>query len=747
MKVQDYGCEGSDSPDVCHWLVADVAAAKAKCKEDQRCGAFVITRSVSDGSAHSVWLKMRDSRYASSYAQTVEASLTAGQNVDTYVVTYGVSTGEPASISTQQISSDPVQPMSADSGAGSVSEHPSLDLSLDPNSLFTHHAAQDLQGHDYNCQSSQVGQGCAIEVASVQEAETTCKEDSECGEFVIFHTAASNGKYTTWFKVKEFGELARSMKPAPGLSTFTLKDMGPKPKFKPLFDSDLFKDFQPVTGADRGMWDGTDTWPGAPKADTIHEDKERIQAVRNAMKHAWDGYVKFAFGQDELKPVSNRGANWLGMGATIIDSLDTLWLMGLKNEFNRARTWVDTSFNMNVNSFVSFFETTIRCLGGLITAYELSDDRMFLDKARVLGDKLLKAFKPSPSGYPMAQINLNNAAAEPPSWTSGSVILAEIGTVQLEFKALSHHTGDLKYHRTAHAVYNKLESITPPNGLLPLFLQPGTGNFAGNQISLGAMGDSYYEYLIKLYLYTKRSEPQYLRMYLKSLKGILDKLIFSSAPSGLTYVAEMNNNSPVHKMDHLACFVPGMLAIGAQDSPNPTQVMKTARGIAETCYQMYARQRSGVAPEFINFGGNDFNNGANHNLLRPEALEAMFVMFRYTGDPIYREWGWKMFLGFEQSCKTPSGYSGLTDVTQPAGRAPKDDTQQSFFLAETLKYAFLLFADGDTIPLDKYVLNTEAHPLKMWDQATSSPPAPKNTKKVAPSESQPATAQTPHAPS
>lgn len=159
----------------------------------------------------------------------------------------------------------------------------------------------------------------------------------------------------------------------------------------------------------------------------------------------------------------------------------------------------------------------------------------------------------------MAQINLANAQAQPPSWTSGSVILAEIGTVQLEFKALSHHTGDPKYHQKAHAVYNKLESITPPNGLLPLFLAPNTGQFAGSQISLGAMGDSYYEYLIKLYLYTKKTEPQYLRMYKKSLAGILEHLVFQSSPSGLTYVAEMNNNSPIHKMDHLACFVPGVL--------------------------------------------------------------------------------------------------------------------------------------------------------------------------------------------
>merc|ERR1712010_364646 len=101
-----------------------------------------------------------------------------------------------------------------------------------------------------------------------------------------------------------------------------------------------------------------------------------------------------------------------------------------------------------------------------------------------------------------------------------------------------------------------------------------------------------------------------------------------------------------------------------------------------------------VAPEFISFvPGSDFVNGANHNLLRPEALEAMFVLFRQTGNPIYREWGWEIFKGFEHSCRTGSGYSGLTDVNQ--NPASKDDVQQSFFLAETLKYAWLLFSAGD----------------------------------------------------
>ena len=218
--------------------------------------------------------------------------------------------------------------------------------------------------------------------------------------------------------------------------------------------------------------------------------------------------MRYAFGQDELKPVSNTGYNWLGMGATIVDALDTLWIMGLKDEFKQARDWVATSLNLNVNMGISFFETTIRCLGGLLAAYELSGDSMFLQKTKELGEKLLIAFK-LPSGLPMATINLQTGSADPPGWTSGALILAEMGTIQLEFKALSHHTGDPKWDLKAQHIFDHLEKISPADGLYPLFVDMRSGGFQGDQISFGAMGDSFYEYMIKMHVYTDKTVNHY----------------------------------------------------------------------------------------------------------------------------------------------------------------------------------------------------------------------------------------------
>ena len=103
-----------------------------------------------------------------------------------------------------------------------------------------------------------------------------------------------------------------------------------------------------------------------------------------------------------------------------------------------------------------------------------------------------------------------------------------------------------------------------------------------------------------------------------------------------------------------------------------------------------------------------------HNLLRPETAESYFVMYRLTGDKKYQEWGWEMLEAFEKYCRVEHGYTSISDVTNKDNTMPRDK-MESFFLGETLKYLFLLFSDeSDLIPLDKYVFNTEAHPLPIW---------------------------------
>lgn len=405
----------------------------------------------------------------------------------------------------------------------------------------------------------------------------------------------------------------------------------------------------------------------------------------------------------------------MGLGLTILDSLDVLWMAGLKTEFAQGVEWVRSSLSFDKARSISFFETTIRCLGGLLAAYELSGEQVLLDKSRDLGDRLLKAFT-TPSGMPYTTINLATGQHSVPSWTRGNLLLAEVGTVQLEFYSLAQNAKEPRYSGPALKVFETLDREGPSldsNGgrLWPIHVRPDTGRSTGNTISWGAMGDSFYEYLLKLWLGTGKSDERYKRMYLESILGLQARLI--KEEDSHTYVAEENGGRAVLKMDHLVCFLPGTLALGSQHIPEVRDDhLALAKKLMATCYAMYSKQKTGLAPEFVRFApGRGMTVGAGHNLLRPETVESLFYLWRFTKDPIYREWGWKIFLAFEQYCRIDSGgYAGLKDVNSLSPRY--DDTMQSFWVAETLKYLLLLFSDDEALDLNTHVINTEAHPLR-----------------------------------
>ncbi|KAH7826265.1 putative endoplasmic reticulum mannosyl-oligosaccharide 1,2-alpha-mannosidase-like protein [Monocercomonoides exilis] len=128
---------------------------------------------------------------------------------------------------------------------------------------------------------------------------------------------------------------------------------------------------------------------------------QRREAVKEAFLHSWRGYEKFAWGADELKPISKKENNWLGgMGTTIIDSLSTLWIMGFRSEYEKARKWVQDNFNMESGKCISLFEATIRILGGLLSIYDLTGDELYLDKAEMVGNILIKSFVKTNAGIP-----------------------------------------------------------------------------------------------------------------------------------------------------------------------------------------------------------------------------------------------------------------------------------------------------------------------------------------------------------
>lgn len=471
---------------------------------------------------------------------------------------------------------------------------------------------------------------------------------------------------------------------------------------------------------------GQDAVLGKPAEGTTpkpaFESKKGLEAVKEAFRHAWKGYKNFAWGHDELKPVSKSYGEWFNLGLTLIDALDTMWIMGLKEEFEEAKAWVDKELSFSKNIDVNLFESTIRILGGLLSTYHLTNEALFLDKAKDIGSRLMPAFN-TPSKIPYSDVNIGKGTAHPPRWTSDSTV-AEVTSIQLEFRELSRLTQDPRYRDAADEVMRLVHKLEGKHdGLVPMFINTNTGRFTHLGVyTLGARADSYYEYLLKQWLQGGKKETELLEDYLTSIEGVKKNLLKKSSPSGLTFVGELSHGHFSPKMDHLVCFLPGTLALGAHNGL-PQEHMELAKQLMETCYQMYVQMETGLSPEIVHFnmqageGGRDVDVklADRHNLLRPETVESLFYLYRLTQDKKYQDWGWEIFQNFNKYTRVSSGgYTSINNVRDPEYPSPRDK-MESFFLGETLKYFYLLFSDDpELISLNKYVFNTEAHPLPIW---------------------------------
>ncbi|KAJ1896116.1 hypothetical protein LPJ66_004186 [Kickxella alabastrina] len=473
---------------------------------------------------------------------------------------------------------------------------------------------------------------------------------------------------------------------------------------------------------------------------------KRQQAVRNAMQHAWTGYKTHAFGKDELQPIS-KAANvrWGDWAISLIDSLDTLKLMEMEEEYLEAKEFVRSmDFGRAAPGYMTqVFEMTIRALGGLLGAYELDEDPMLLQKAREVADVLAVAFEGSLVGLPMSYVDANMKKPVPTT----RVCIAEAGTIQLEFKKLSQLTGDPKYRKIAERASDVLETATKyHSGLYPIYLNTINGQYDHSaSLSMGAGADSFYEYQLKQYVLHDKAEEKYKDQYVASVEAVKAKLVAKS-DSGLLYLGQWRNNMTVfvREMEHLACFYPGLMALGAQVLDRP-QDLTIAEELARTCYLSYKTTATGLGPETFSFSKSGQLSPAvdditddmlpvaaalgypkifqpnkygitpvdTRYILRPETVESLFMLYRVTDDPKYQEWGWDIFNAIEKHTKAEVGYAAYVNVHDVNSTGNWIDSMESFFMAETLKYLYLLFSPTDLISLDEFVLSTEAHPFRI----------------------------------
>ena len=485
-------------------------------------------------------------------------------------------------------------------------------------------------------------------------------------------------------------------------------------------------------------------WFGANKDPSGVDWNTRREKVKEAFILSWDGYSQYAWGFDSYRPLSKEGDQMneggKGMGWIIVDALDTLMMMNLTSRLSHAREWITTSLDYDQDTFVNTFETTIRMMGGLLSAHYISNehpglasvreedkggsgDDLYLEKAADLADRLVGAFE-SDSGVPFASVNLRTAKGKPSHADYGASSTAEAGSLQLEFKYLAYLTGEKNYWEKAEKTIEVIDDNAMEDGLLPIFIYPQSGKFQGDNIRLGSRGDSYYEYLIKQYLQTAEEEPIYKDMWDQALGGIRKHLITYSNTSHFTILAERPDgldDKIFPKMDHLVCFMPGTIALGATGGLTIDEAkaaglwgekqeseMKLATELMKTCFGMYKVMATGLAPEIAHFEINDpphmesdgplesaemtddprakwrddfvIKHNDNHNLQRPETVESLFYMWRITGDVTYRNWGWEIFEKFLNFTKA-DGDAGYTSLAHANEIPPVlKDNMESFWL-------------------------------------------------------------------
>ncbi len=208
----------------------------------------------------------------------------------------------------------------------------------------------------------------------------------------------------------------------------------------------------------------------------LEGDEKRAEAVKGAFVHAWASYKKYAWGEDELRPVSRTVNGWGHFGLTIVDALDTAHLMGLQEQFDEGVRWIDKHLDFDATGQTSTFEIIIRVLGGLLAAHDLSGEPLLLAKAADMGARLMPAFD-TPSGLPWPNIDLHARRGSAASWLGGNTALSEVGTLQMELIRLSALTRDPQFARAATRVTKVLQDLPKPAGLTSIHVSIETGRW------------------------------------------------------------------------------------------------------------------------------------------------------------------------------------------------------------------------------------------------------------------------------
>src|SRR5690242_1268736 len=606
--------------------------------------------------------------------------------------------------------------------------------------------------------------------------------------------AIALGAYYTWFGAPidtlaiSFEEHEKYMKERPSLVSSKSRqsyDWRHAP-FRNVIES-----YTPLpVGQPRALPRVQSDFPSETKAQRERREIQRV-AVRDEVKRTWDSYRTDAWAEDELKPITGIGLKTFGgWGATLVDSLDSLWIMGRKEEFYEGVQAVAAiDFGKSDMKTISVFETTIRYLGGMLSAYDLSQEPVLLEKAIQLGEMLYRAFDTN-NHTPLGWLDIEKAKNPDgvKHQAETSICFACLVSLTMEFTRLAQITQQPKYYDAVARItrlLDRTQDTTRIPGLWPTTVNAKKEEFNQSRFfSLGALADSTYEYFPKMHALLGGLEPTYQKLYTDSAAKINEHMLFrpqlqdEELSKEILFCGDVHSSRPNEvtidpEMQHLTCFIGGMFGLAGALFSTATDI-ELGEKLTKGCMYAYAAMPTGVSPEVFktlpcasrtqckwnetawqdkvlySYGSKYTKNAEQvaqdkglprgwtnirdkRYLLRPEAIESVFVLYRITGKQEYLDGAWDMFTSIVANTRTPYANGQLLDVTGQTdygseqyvigqrfrGHGPAtvrqgnvEDKMESFWTAETLKYFYLIFSRPDMISLDDWVFNTEAHPFR-----------------------------------
>ncbi|KAH7573879.1 hypothetical protein JRO89_XS03G0219800 [Xanthoceras sorbifolium] len=521
--------------------------------------------------------------------------------------------------------------------------------------------------------------------------------------------------------------------------------------------------------------------------------------VREMFYHAFDGYMDHAFPLDELRPLSCGGEDSLGGYAlTMIDSLDSLALLGDRERFTSSVEWIGKNLRFDIvsnalfdidvlslwgyfncfnksmgiidlsikalwyqwNKTVSVFETTIRVLGGLLSAHLIASDyatgmkipsydNQLLNLAEDLARRLLPAFD-TPTGIPFGSVNLLHGVDEHESkakslyslrLSANFIISSGGGTLTLEFGVLSRLTNDPTFEQVTKNAVLGIWARRSKLNLVGAHINVFTGEWTQKDAGIGTSIDSFYEYLLKasnmtwnlshyriwchlcyglsvnadnlsdvyalrsIFAYLLFGDEEYLYIFQESYAAAMHYLFNDP------WYVEVNMDSAAivwPLFNSLQAFWPGLQVLAGDIDP----AIRTHTAFFSVW------KRYGFTPEGFNLATLSVQHGQKSYPLRPELIESTYWLYKATGDSRYLAAGRDMVASLQYGARCPCGYCHISDVEFHK----KEDHMESFFLAETVKYLWLLFdlaAGPDNLVENgpyKYIFSTEGHLLPATPQ-------------------------------